>query len=147
TVICFVQCLLLLGVLEMFISIPGDLVSRFMVLFATGVAATTMGLSVSAFVSSNDKAMTMIPMLLVPQIILAGAVVKLEGSALCIGKATMSTYWGFEGVKSALSGEVKTVKNDYTGELILPINNTMSEGLAAIAGLDVVFLIITLNGL
>ncbi|HNO74160.1 MAG TPA: ATP-binding cassette domain-containing protein [Nitrosomonas mobilis] len=147
TVICFVQCLLLLGVLEIFISIPGDLVSRFMVLFATGVAATTMGLSVSAFVSSNDKAMTMIPMLLVPQIILAGAVVKLEGAALWIAKTTMISYWGFEAMKSTLSDEVKTVKNDFTGELILPINNTMPEGLAAIAGLAVVFLIITLIGL
>jgi len=147
TLICFVQCLLLLGVLEIFLSIPGDLVSRFLVLFATGVAATIMGLSVSAFVSSNDKAMTMIPMLLVPQIILAGAVVKLEGAALWIAKSTMISYWAFEAMKSTLSDEVKTVKNNFTGELILSVNNTMAEGLSAIAGLAVVFLIITLIGL
>lgn len=147
TIICFVQCLLLLAVLQLFIVIPGDLISRFIVLFATGVAATTMGLSVSAFVSSNDKAMTMIPMLLVPQIILAGAVVKLEGAALWIAKSTMISYWGFEAMKSTLSDEVKTVKNDFTGELILSINHTMTEGLLAISGLAMVFLLITLIGL
>ncbi len=139
--------MLLLGVLEIFISIPGDLIARFVVLFATAVAATAMGLSVSAFVSSNDKAMTMIPMLLVPQIILAGAVVKLEGVALWIAKSTMISYWGFEAMKSTLSDEVKTVRNNFTGELILSINNTMMEGLFAVTGMAIIFLIITLVGL
>ncbi len=147
TAICFLQCVLLLGVLEIFISIPGDLIARFVVLFATAVAATAMGLSVSAFVSSNDKAMTMIPMLLVPQIILAGAVVKLEGVALWIAKSTMISYWGFEAMKSTLSDEVKTVRNNFTGELILSINNTMMEGLFAVTGMAIIFLIITLVGL
>lgn len=145
--ICFLQCLLLLGMLELLISIPGDLIMRFVVLFAVAVSSTAMGLSVSAFVSSNDKAMTMIPMLLVPQIILAGAVVQLEGVALWVAKSTMISYWGFEAMKNTLSNEVKLVKNDFTGELILSINNNMTESLSAIMGLAVVFLIITLIGL
>ncbi|MDT8364521.1 MAG: ATP-binding cassette domain-containing protein [Nitrosomonas sp.] len=147
TAICFLQCLLLLGVLELFLAIPGDLMARFIALFATAVAATAMGLSVSAFVSSNDKAMTMIPMLLVPQIILAGAVVKLEGVALWIAKSTMISYWGFEAMKTTLSDEVKEARNNFTGELILTVNNSMAEGLFALAGLTMVFLIITLIGL
>lgn len=147
TAICFLQCMLLLGVLEIFISIPGDLIARFVVLFAVAVSATAMGLSVSAFVGSNDKAMTMIPMLLVPQIILAGAVVELEGIALWIAKSTMISYWGFEAMKSTLSDDVKTVKNEFTGELILSISNSMTESLFAITGLAIIFLIITLLGL
>lgn len=147
TAICFLQCLLLLGVLELLISIPGDLVMRFFVLFAVAVASTAMGLSVSAFVSSNDKAMTMIPMLLVPQIILAGAVVKLEGVALWVAKSTMISYWGFEAMKNTLSDGIKLVQHDFTGELILSINNNMTEGLTAIFALAVAFLIITFLGL
>lgn len=137
TAICFLQCLLLLLVLEPFISIQGDLISRFFVLFSVSVAATTMGLSVSAFVSSNDKAMTTIPMLLVPQIILAGAVVELEGAALWIAKSTMISYWGFEAMKTTLSNNVKTVLN--TGSI--------GEGLSAIILLAIVFLIIAIIGL
>jgi len=147
TAICFLQCLLLLAVLEIFISIPGDLLSRFAVLFAVAMSATTMGLCVSAFVSSNDKAMTTIPMLLVPQIILAGAVVKLKGAALWVAKSTMISYWGFEAMKGTLADDVKTVKNVFTGNLILTINNSVTEGLSAIIGLAIVFLIIALIGL
>lgn len=137
TAICFIQCLLLLLVLEPFISIQGDLFTRFLVLFSVSVAATTMGLSVSAFVSSNDKAMTTIPMLLVPQIILAGAVVELKGAALWIAKSTMISYWGYEAMKTTLSDNVKTVVN--TGSI--------EEGLSAIILLATVFLIIAIIGL
>jgi ABC-type multidrug transport system ATPase subunit len=147
TVICFLQCFLLLAVLELFISIPGDLFLRFIVLFAIATASTTMGLCVSAFVSSNDKAMTTLPMLLVPQIILAGAVVKLKGAALWVAKLSMISYWGFEAMKSTLTDEVKTVKNNFTGESILSINYSVAEGVFAITGLAVVFLIIALLGL
>ena len=145
--ICFLQCLLLLAVLELFIQIPGDLVLRFFVLFALAMSATTMGLSVSAFVSSNDKAMTTIPMLLVPQIILAGAVVKLKGAALWVAKSTMISYWGFEAMKSTLADDVKTAKIAYTNDLVLSINNSVAVSLSAIIGLAVVFLIIALIGL
>lgn len=137
TAICFLQCLLLLLILEPFIAIPGDLISRFMVLFSVSVAATTMGLSVSAFVSSNDKAMTTIPMLLVPQIILAGAVVELKGAALWIAKSTMISYWGYEAMKATLSDNVKTV---------IP-TGSIEEGLSAIILLAIVFLIIAIIGL
>jgi ABC-type multidrug transport system ATPase subunit len=145
--ICFLQCLLLLAVLELFIHIPGDLVLRFFVLFALAMSATTMGLSVSAFVSSNDKAMTTIPMLLVPQIILAGAVVKLKGAALWVAKSTMISYWGFEAMKTTLADDVKTAKIAYTNELVLSINNSATVSLSAIIGLSIVFLIIALIGL
>lgn len=146
TAICFLQCLLLLGVLELFISIPGDLISRFLVLFSVATASTTMGLAVSAFVNSNDKAMTTIPMLLVPQIILAGAVVELKGAALWVAKTTMISFWGFEAMKNTLSDEVKTVKG-FTGELILPLSTSMMTGLFVIMGLAVIFIIIALVGL
>ncbi len=147
TAICFVQCLLLLVVLELFIPIPGDFISRFIVLFMIAVSATAMGLSVSAFVGTNDKAMTMIPILLVPQIILSGGVAKLEVTALWVAKLSMISYWGFEAMKTTLSDEVKTVKHDLTGQLILPINVSITEGLSAIAGLATIFLVIALIGL
>ena len=111
------------------------------------VSATAMGLSVSAFVGTNDKAMTMIPILLVPQIILSGGVAKLEVTALWVAKLSMISYWGFEAMKTTLSDEVKTVKHDLTGQLILPINVSITEGLSAIAGLATIFLVIALIGL
>lgn len=147
SIICFIQSFLLLAVLQLFLQIPGDLVLRFAVLFTTALAATTMGLSVSAFVSSNDKAMTTIPMLLVPQIILAGAVVKLKGGALWLAKATMVSYWSFEAMKTTLADEVKSAKNAMTGDSLLSVNHNIMESLAAIIGLAMVFLLIAIIGL
>ncbi len=147
TLICFIQCLLLLAMLAVLFPIEGNLLLRFAVLFMLAVAATAMGLAVSAFVGSNDKAMTAIPSLLVPQIILAGAIVKLDGTALWIAKLTTVSYWGFEAIKNTLSEPVKSVKHSLTGEQILIINYSTSEGLLAIAALTALFLMITLIGL
>jgi ABC-type multidrug transport system ATPase subunit len=147
SVICLLQCLLLLAVVQLLIPIPGDLVLRFIVLFAVAMSATTMGLCVSAFVSSNDKAMTTIPMLLVPQIILAGAVVKLNGGALWVAKTSMISYWGFEAMKASLDDDVKTAKIAFTDDLVISINHSAMTGLSAIIGLAIVFLIIALIGL
>jgi hypothetical protein len=147
TAICFLQCLLLLAVIELFIQIPGNLALRFVVLFVVAMSATTMGLSVSAFVGSNDKAMTTIPMLLVPHIILAGSVVPLKVAVIWVAKATMISYWGFEAMKTTLANDVKSVKHEMTGELILSINNSLTAALSAIIGLTIVFLIIALIGL
>ncbi len=147
SVICFTQCLLLLAVLEYFIQIPGNLVLRFLVLFAISMSATLMGLAVSAFVNSNDKAMTAIPMLLVPQIILSGAVVKLKGAASMVAKATMVSYWGYEAMKSTLDENVKSVKNAINGEFIVTTDYSLTIALSAVIGLSILFLIIALTGL
>lgn len=147
SLICFIQCLLLLAVLEYFIQIPGDLVLRFLVLFAISISATLMGLAVSAFVNSNDKAMTAIPMLLVPQIILSGAVVKLKGAATMVAKATMVSYWGYDAMQSTLGENVKSVKNTLTGEFVITTDHSLTIALSAIIGLAIIFLMIALTGL
>lgn len=146
SLLCLLQCFLLLGVIALLIAVPGDFLQRFSILFASGMAATTMGLCVSAFVNSNDKAVATVPILLIPQVILSGAVVNLEGAGLWIAKLTMISYWSFDAMKLTLSEEVRTVK-DFTGKAIVPISGSMGQDLAAIAGLGLFFLIATAIGL
>ena len=69
--ICALQCVALLAIVSSMVSIPGSVAERGAILFLTGLAATTMGLMVSAFVSSADKAIATIPLLLIPQMILS----------------------------------------------------------------------------
>jgi ABC-type multidrug transport system ATPase subunit len=144
--LCLLQCVLLLGVISALVSIPGDMLMRFCVLFASGLAATLMGLCVSAFVNSNDKAVATIPILLIPQVVLSGAIVKLEGVGLWIAKFTMIAYWAFDAMKATLSEEVRSVK-DFSGELILPINGSIGNDLLMIVGLGLFLLLATVIGL
>ncbi|MEA2398388.1 MAG: transport system ATP-binding/permease protein [Thermoleophilaceae bacterium] len=48
------------------------------ILALTGCAAVTMGLLVSALVTTEDQAMTVIPLVLIPQILFAGAIVPIQ---------------------------------------------------------------------
>ncbi|MGR9117046.1 MAG: ATP-binding cassette domain-containing protein [Gammaproteobacteria bacterium] len=146
SILCLLQCLLLLGVIALLIEVPGDFLQRLLILFASAMAATTMGLCVSAFVNSNDKAVATVPILLIPQVILSGAVVKLQGIGLWIAKLTMISYWSFDAMKVTLSEEVKTVK-DFTGNSIVSIAGSLSSDLLAIAALGLFFLIATAIGL
>ncbi len=146
SLLCFVQCFLLLGVIALSISVPGDLMQRFLILFASGMAATTMGLCVSAFVNSNDKAVATVPILLIPQVILSGAVVKLEGAGLWIAKTSMISYWSFDAMKLTLGEEIRAVK-DLTGTTVVSIAGSTGSDLVAIAGLGLFFLIATAIGL
>lgn len=146
SLLCLLQCLLLLGVIALLIDVPGDYLQRLLILFASGMAATTMGLCVSAFVNSNDKAVATVPILLIPQVILSGAVVKLEGVGLWIAKLTMISYWSFDAMKVTLSEEVKAVR-DFTGKTIVSITGSLGTDLIAIAALGLFFLLATGIGL
>jgi hypothetical protein len=44
------------------------------------MAATTLGLAVSASVDSNDKAIAMVPILLIPQVVLSNAIVAMKAT-------------------------------------------------------------------
>ncbi|MGR9100100.1 MAG: ATP-binding cassette domain-containing protein [Gammaproteobacteria bacterium] len=145
-VLCLIQCLLLLGIISLMVDIPGDLFMRFNVLFASSLAATAMGLCVSAFVNSNDKAVATIPILLIPQVILSGAIVKLEGAGLWIAKLTMIAYWAFDAMKGTLSEEIKAAR-DFRGEAILAIESGVGSDLAVIMTLGLFFLLTACVGL
>jgi hypothetical protein len=65
---------------------------------ATGVA---LGLVLSASVSSPDRANTLLPYVLIPQIILGGGILSVESQPLKSIAVTLSpVYWAFRGVRT-----------------------------------------------
>jgi hypothetical protein len=97
-----IQCLLLVASVSILADFPGDFYERVATLFLAALAASTMGLTVSAFVNSNDKAVALVPMLLIPQVILSGAIVDLTAATEIFAKVTMISYWGFDAMKVTL---------------------------------------------
>ena len=67
------------------------------------MAATAMGLAISAFVDSNDKAVTLVPVLLIPQVIFSGAIVTLGKTGEAFARLTMISFSAFDAMKSTIS--------------------------------------------
>lgn len=135
-VLAVVQCLLILVVVQWLAELPGSSVERFATLLAAALGSTLMGLTISTFVNSNDKAVAMVPILLIPQVILSGAVVKLGGATEVAAKLSMISFWGFDAMKATLE-DAK----------LIPSTADLPEALAAMGALAAAFLAASMIGL
>jgi len=85
-VLCLIQSLLVTGVFGIFVGVAeeGILLHPFLELlvttFITAVASASMGLMVSSLFTNADRAMTVAPILLMPQILFSGLIFKLDGA-------------------------------------------------------------------
>lgn len=88
--VCMIQAVLLTTVFTIMIGLPDDgiILSAFLemllVTFLTAWAASAMGLFVSSLFKNADRAMTVAPILLMPQLLFSGLIFKLEGVAEAI---------------------------------------------------------------
>ncbi|WP_372998032.1 FHA domain-containing protein [Lutispora sp.] len=101
--LCLIQSIMLTGIVFLFITFPDVCFTGNMLLevtfftFLTAMAATSMGLLVSAMVTNSDRAMGLAPLLLIPQILFSGVLFKLEGvtkiiSYFAISRWSMAAY-------------------------------------------------------
>jgi ABC-type multidrug transport system ATPase subunit len=145
-VLCAVQCLSFLGIVTYMIDFPGPFLDRFLVLFLAGFAATGMGLAVSAFVASNDKAIATLPLLLIPQFILSNAVVHLDGIAEVVAKACVISYWALDAMRATLDDAVRGLQGP-DGTPVVRVSADWLTDVLATAALAFGFLIVTAIGL
>lgn len=84
--LCLLQSVLITGVFSVMVGLPktGVLINPFLELlittFITAVASTATGLFVSSLFTNADRAMTVAPILLMPQILFSGLIFKLNGA-------------------------------------------------------------------
>lgn len=69
------------------------------------VAGTTGGLLISAMSNTSDMAIATVPLVLVPQIILAGAIAEIDGTAEWLAQLGIVLYWGYGGLISCFPSE------------------------------------------
>lgn len=96
-VLCGLQCLVLLTCNYSPCNLPGSFSLLYGVLLLTALSASCMGLFLSAIVKTNEAAIGMVPILLLPQVLLAGMLVKLGTNKLIdlLAKLTISR-WSYE---------------------------------------------------
>lgn len=100
--LCIIQSLLLTGVFTIFVGIPDEgvmtlpFIEMFITTFLTALQATSMGIFVSSIFKNGDRAMTVAPILLMPQILFSGLAFKLTGFTKKIS-AFVTCRWTMEG--------------------------------------------------
>ena len=101
-ILCLIQSAMITGVFSMMVGLPkeGIITHPFLELlittFITAVASTAMGLFVSSLFTNADRAMTVAPILLMPQILFSGLIFKLSGATEIISWIAVCR-WSMEG--------------------------------------------------
>ncbi|HYE66908.1 MAG TPA: ABC transporter permease, partial [Pyrinomonadaceae bacterium] len=97
------QCVLLFGALKLFhltgmMHLPGWSVPQLIVVILTGMVGIALGLFVSAVVKTSEMATSLVPLILIPQILFSGLVGVPQGLSKVIG-LTMPATWAFDEMK------------------------------------------------
>jgi len=77
-VLCLIQCLILIAVVASLVHIEGSSFMMFGVIFLSSLGGLTLGLFISALVDTTDKALAVLPLILIPQILFSGTVVEID---------------------------------------------------------------------
>lgn len=104
-----VQCVLLFGPVKLFdmagmMKLQGYLfgIPQLIVMILTGVVGIALGLFISALVRTSEMATSLVPLILIPQILFSGLVGVPQGTAKLVG-LVMPATWAFDEMKR-LSG-------------------------------------------
>jgi ABC-type multidrug transport system ATPase subunit/pSer/pThr/pTyr-binding forkhead associated (FHA) protein len=100
--VALVQCLLFVGILVWLERLDGsDFPALVLILYLTSLCGITMGLACSALVNSTEKAMSILPLILIPQLLLSGFLKPVDDLYVTAeGKATTAVeYRRYEDTK------------------------------------------------
>ncbi len=99
--LCLIQSILITTVFALRVGLPSKgiithpFVEIFITVFITAVASAAMGLFVSSLFTNADRAMTVAPLLLMPQILFSGLLFKLSGATEIISWVAVAR-WSME---------------------------------------------------
>ncbi len=103
SLIVSMQCLLLFGSLKFLhyiglMNLPGWAIPQLAIIMITAGVGIALGLLVSAIVKTSEMATSLVPLILIPQILFSGLVGVPQGASRFIG-TIMPATWAFDGIK------------------------------------------------
>lgn len=103
----FLQCLCLVYQVNATVALPGNTLLHFFVLFAASLAGTALGLALSAVVSTPDRAVAGVPILLLPQILFSEMVMSHDHAGPLVSALSNLTFtaWTFQGLTEVAASE------------------------------------------
>ena len=121
--VCAAQCAAMLYVVRGMTGLMGSWPEQFLVLFATSITAMLMGLAISSFASTEDRASFIVPVALIPQVVLSGAIVPLAGVGLVVARCCVIAYWAYDAMKVTVADAPLAV-----GEASVPMAHVALPG-------------------
>lgn len=120
---CLIQSVMVVAVFAALVGLPEEgvilppLIEILVSTFLTALSAAAMGLFVSSLFDNADRAMTVAPILLMPQILFSGQLFKLEGATSVISWF-VTCRWSMEGLGSTanlneLTNKMEVVADSY----------------------------------
>jgi hypothetical protein len=97
------QALVLASIVAVWCRPPGLFVGQCALLVSLAGAGVALGLAISALSPTEEMAITLIPMAVVPQIILSGVIAPLKGLSKFLAQLLITAYWGNRGLDALLS--------------------------------------------
>lgn len=113
------QALVLLGVARGPCGLEGDLPLQFLLLNLSLGSGMILGLLISAASRTTDMAVTIVPMVLIPQVIFGGGIGPLEGAAETVAQLSISNYWTFEALRTTLPDALTALREPLAGGSLL----------------------------
>lgn len=108
-IICLVQAIIMLVLCMVFLDFPknglvtGNIITDvFITLFLVLLSSDYLGMAVSSVVKTTTTAMTVMPFILIVQLVLSGVLFALEGNIGLVAKITISK-WGMEAFGSVVN--------------------------------------------
>jgi hypothetical protein len=109
------QCVLFLVVLDRWFGIPGRPELLFLAMLLVSGVGILLGLALSALASTADRAMTILPLLLIPQVLFTFPAVQMDmqGPAGTVARG-MPTWWGFDLLRRVALAPGQALDDDAT---------------------------------
>ncbi len=97
--LCLVQCVALLSLTYIPLDFHGPPLMHLAVLWLCSLAGVATGLLLSALVRTSEAAIALVPILLIPQVVLGGAIMPIDRMDPVTSLASSASFsrWGFEG--------------------------------------------------
>lgn len=105
--VVLVQALLMLAVVRLGTHLPCPFGRPLWLLIFTGFSGVAVGLLVSALSKNAERAMVILPIILIAQAIFAGVLFDLAGVTKFIAKLFVPAYWSLQGLTGTFSQELR----------------------------------------
>ncbi len=117
-----VQCALLVLIVHARSNLEGGLIPHFLILLNVTTASLMLGLLISSLVGTTDKAISLVPLVLIPQIVFTvypAVGWRMEAVHKLVAQIAIMAFWAFDALKMT---EVQAIAReygvDYGGEIL-----------------------------
>lgn len=120
-VVSLSQSAVLLFLTRAFCLIPGSLVGYYCLLALAAVSGVTIGLLISCLTRAPSVAVSLVPIVLIPQIMLSDILADLDGLSAALAMTGISTYWSTSALHGLMPEKLAELANTSDNSFFVPV--------------------------